>query len=275
MMGRFRMGWFRLVSRAVLAGAIALGACAKGDADVDGGPGTDGDGGGGVDAPGGPRPDAPPSGTEICDGVDNDGDQFVDEGELCVGAPNATGRCNGMLGCVVDTCTSGFFDIDGVYDNGCECTADPLETGTDDCTAARDLGDLTDSAAAALEVIGNVVPETDADWYRFRAVDAADAACDAFHVRVLFLDNPDDQYAVDVWRGGCGATQVCAAGTDMQWYTNFLNGMVGQCPCGPTSTNHCDDETSEFHVRVARKPGAPLTCANYRLEVSNGKYPAP
>ena len=99
--------------------------------------------------------------------------------------------------------------------------------------------------------------------------------CDDFHVRVQFLDNPDEQFVIDVWRGGCGMEQLCDGGTDVQWYTNFFAGGIGECPCGPTAANHCDDDTAEYHVRVRRKDGVAASCVNYTLEISNGVYPAP
>jgi len=253
---------------------VLAGACAKGNPAVDGGGGGDGDGGGtrADAAPG--RPDATP-GVEVCDGLDNDGDTFVDEGDdLCAGAPNATGRCNGMLGCVVESCEDGYFDIDTVFDNGCECAREASETNLNDCANAVDLGDFSDTNSG-VELLGNLLPEGDVDWYRFRAVDTADAVCDNFHVRTLLLENPGGEYVVDVFRGGCGGEQVCDGGTDMQWYTNFSAGGAGECPCGPTSTNHCDDDTAEFVVSVRRKDGAAVTCGEYKLEVSNGRYPAP
>ena len=267
------MGFSRL-ALVVLSSALVLGACAKGRTDVDSGPGGDSDAGG-------PRPDARPGGridagpnTEVCDGMDNDADTFIDEGDLCTDTIDGTGRCNGLLGCVIDTCNEGFYDVDGEYSTGCECMGDALETEADTCAGARDLGDIPDTNQF-IEIIGNIVPETDEDWYRFRAVDSPDAVCDTFHVRAQFLVNPDDQYVVDVWRGGCGMEQVCDGGKDLQWYTNFSAAGVGECPCGPTATNHCDDDTAEYHVRVRRGGAAALTCATYTLEISNGKYPAP
>ena len=69
--------------------------------------------------------------------------------------------------------------------------------------------------------------------------------------------------------------QICDGGIDTQWYTNFFAGGVGECPCGPTAANHCDDDTAEYHVRVRRTGATAVSCVTYTLEISNGKYPAP
>jgi hypothetical protein len=81
----------------------------------------------------------------------------------------------------------------------------------------------------------------------------------------------------EVLRGGCaGGNAICAASTDFNWYTNFYAGGKGECPCtgspGTANTNICADNSAWFYVRVFRKDGAPLTCDNYEIEVSNAVY---
>jgi hypothetical protein len=216
-------------------------------------------------------------GVEICNGQDDDGDQFIDEGapeDLCAAVPNGTPRCNGLLGCVIDACEDGYYDIDMQVENGCECSPDAAEDNSVMCADARNLGSFADSSTS-MEVTGNIVGIDDEDWYSFTANDSADSSCDSFHARALLVENPSDQFVIDVWRGGCNGSQICSGVADMQWYTNFSAGGVGECPCGPTSTNHCGSDTATFVVRVRRRAGMPLTCDNYKLEVSNGKYPAP
>jgi hypothetical protein len=237
------------------------------------------DGGGAGD--GGGAPDAT-VGVEICDGIDNDDDQFVDEGgdELCGEIPNATPQCNGFGGCRIGSCAMGFIDVDNQYGNGCECGQEATETFTDACEVAVDLGQVPDTNTV-LNVIGNLAPVDDVDYYRFTAIDQPDVSCDSFHVRVQVVDDTDAEFQVEVWRGGCGGAQVCPGSTDFQWYTNYqVPGVpaTGQCPCTPNpdpATNNCQDETAEFIVKVMRAPGKPLSCTDYQVEVSNGTYPAP
>jgi hypothetical protein len=256
--------------------ACVTAGCAHGSSDRDGAaPGNDGGQPGSDAGPG--AVDAGPPGVEICDGLDNDADFFIDEGSLlalCGEPAHGTARCNGMLGCVVESCEDRYYDIDGAFANGCECELEASEQGADACASAVDLGDFADTNAA-MDRLGNLIPAGDVDFYRLRAVDTPDTSCDTFHVRALLLDNPGDEYLLDVWRGGCGATPLCEGVTDMQWYTNFSAGGVGECPCGPTEVNHCNDDTAEYIVGVRRADGKPVSCAGYRLELSNGKYAAP
>lgn len=259
-----------VVRLVVLLSAVLAVGCAEGSSGIDSGAGDDAGGGATDSAPG-----ADVNKTlEVCDGMDNDGDTFVDEGDLCLDVANGSGRCWGTMGCIVESCEAGFYDIDEQYDSGCECQIEASETGDDDCATAVDLGDVEDTNTV-IDLVGNLIPDGDVDWYRFRAVDSADTTCDNFHVRTLLTENPAEEYVVDVFRGGCGGEQICDSGIDMQWYTNFSAGGAGECPCGPTAGNHCDDDTSEFVISIRRKGGATLSCANYNVEVSNGKYPAP
>ncbi len=268
---------------ALLLAAVAGGCAGAQGGDIDGGAGVI-DSGGDVDVNTGP--DAPIA-PEICDGRDNDGDQFIDEGtpeELCGMIDHGTPRCNGLAGCAVDACSTGFADVDGNFANGCECAEEAGELGSTVCEEGTNLGDLPDSNTEMV-VTGNLVPLGDVDFIRFRAVDTPDDACDKFHVRAKFLDNPGDEFLFEVTRGGCGGTTICPSpgSTDMQWYTNYTNGASppsGQCPCTPASApsatvNTCLDDTAEFVVKVVRAPGKPVSCNSYKLEISSGKYAAP
>ncbi|MSP17686.1 MAG: hypothetical protein EXR73_13965 [Myxococcales bacterium] len=272
-----------LRSPLVLLG-VALAACASGAGD-------DSDGAGiGPDvtsvridaAP--PAPDAPTL-SEVCDGQDNDGDQFVDEGTaeaLCSVVANAAPVCNGLGGCAVATCSAGFVDLDLRFDTGCECANEPGESEVDECATAFDLGELPDTNTLLL-VEGTLAPENDVDHYRFRAVDVADDACDAFHVRITLAAEHQAEFAIDVRRGGCEGTLECEATPDYAWFTNFTAGpppAAGECPCyvpgGPDQAlNHCTDDSADYIVRVYRVPGAVPTCTSYQIELSNGHYPAP
>jgi hypothetical protein len=271
-----------VVSTCVALGvSAALAGCAGASGgEIDAASGVLDGAGGDPDA----APDAPP-GVEICDGQDNDGDQFVDEGtpeELCGVVEHGTPKCNGLAGCAVDACSPGFADVDGLYSSGCECAEEPGELGSTVCDEGANLGDLPDSNTEMI-VTGNLVPVGDVDFYRFHAVDVADDACDKFHVRVMFLENPDDEFLVEVTRGGCAGTVICPGATDAQWYTNFTDGATpptGQCPCVPESApsatvNTCSDDSADFVVKVVRAPGKPVSCHGYKLEISNGKYAAP
>ncbi len=101
------------------------------------------------------------SGTEVCDGVDNDCDGVVDDGfdlksdqncgscgNRCDTLANANASCQvklGVVGCAITSCVAGNVDLDKQPANGCEqtCTASGREVCNgvdDDCDGTVDDG---------------------------------------------------------------------------------------------------------------------------------------
>ena len=210
---------------------------------------------------------------DVCNAVDDDCSGTPDDGAPAVSCAPGTGTCiSGACGC-----PPGQYDLDSMPDNGCECMGTPGPDVGLDCTAPQDLGDVADSAQMQM-IAGNVLPATRDVWYRFRGVDSADTSCDALHVRLQFLTNPDSAFEFTVFRGACGTLPVGCADmgyTDFSFATDFTMGMTGECPCTAAPTdgvNVCGDQTAEYFVRVRRKPGMPVACAGYTLELTNGVY---
>ena len=234
---------------------------------------------------------------ELCDGVAQNCAGLIDPypaADMCP-APGQTDPtveqwiCDppepGVDGCRIGHCAPELHDIDQDTSNGCECEGFPASTQGLACDAAIDVGDLSDAAAVAVIVSGNVAPLDRSVWYRFRGVDSPDVGCDQYHVRVRFLENPGSQFGFEVRRGSCQAspdTHVPIG--DYTWATDLretIGGqMRGQCPCtaqgAPRVVNIsvCENDTAEYFVRVFRVPEldeAP-TCEPYVLELSNGLY---
>jgi hypothetical protein len=143
---------------------------------------------------------------------------------------------------------------------------------------AIDVGDLSDSGQTMM-VAGNAMPDDRDVWYRFRGVDEVDTSCDNYHVRVQLTANPGDVFGFYVYRGTCDAAECPEMGpfTDYRWATDFRDAAgVGECPCTPApgaaGVNTCDDDTSEYFVRVFRRPGTTVSCESYSLEITNGVY---
>ncbi len=221
---------------------------------------------------------------EVCDLQDNDCNGQVDDGspqQLCGQVPNGTPRCEAGS-CVIDSCSDGYADLDGQYDNGCECAV--TASGGPTCDQAEDLGQLDDSGQT--QVVSGILGADGEVWYRVRAVDLPDsglANCDTFHFRVQFLTNPDDSYRMEVYEGDCTQAPSCTqAITDFAWYTNHREGSgesaVGECPCldDPTTNgegyNQCQDDTRVFFIRVFKVQGGQVNCTAFDLELSNGVY---
>jgi hypothetical protein len=238
--------------------------------------------------------DVHPTVVELCDGLDNDCDGDVDEGEAvtsCGVIAHGNVVCND--GCVIDECEGGYFDLNDAFADGCECQLETGEVANQTCVDAEFLGDLADSSSSTSRT-GKIVPVDDSDWFKFHAVDGLDPdGCDTFHVRVRLLKNPNDAYAFDVYRGGCaGADHLCSEATIFEYMTDFHKentqpgGEGGECPCAPdanhaltpdnfkddtsAATHQCTSQTADFYVRVFRKPGAPIACDDYQIEFSNG-----
>ncbi|MFO0570930.1 MAG: putative metal-binding motif-containing protein [Polyangiaceae bacterium] len=233
-----------------------------------------------------------PGNAEICDGKDNNCNNSIDQVDtpinlLCPNGAHVTASvCNGALGCEVDKCSSGYFDLDSTFSNGCECQAQPALTSGTACGSAIDVGTLADVSAGAVTAQGNVPYAGREIWYRFNATDDVDTAGDEFHVDIRFLTNPGNQYRMEVYRGNCpgaGGVQLSSGETQQtDWKTDFNTTSVGcssgPLPCGQgdcTGTpvlgkTTCDDNGANFFIRIT-SAGSP-TCSTYNLEMSNGKY---
>jgi hypothetical protein len=128
-------------------GTCVMSSCNAGFVDLDGDPAT------------GCEYACTATGTESCNGVDDDCDGMVDEGfdlmtnamhcGLCGRAcvfPNATGACVAGV-CGIASCAAGFLDVDGDPATGCEYMCTPSGAGDtcngmdDDCDGAVDESD--------------------------------------------------------------------------------------------------------------------------------------
>ena len=246
--------------------------CVPGDRDIDGDgvtAATDCDETNAMIAPG--RPD-------VCNTIDDDCSGTVDDAAPAILCAPGTGQClSGVCGC-----PPGQFDLDSLPDNGCECAAVPGDGSGTGCGTPIDLGALVDSGQMQM-VSGNGLPAGRDTWYRFRGVDAADTSCDALHVRVQFVTNPDAAFEFTVFRGTCATLPDGCTDSGYRVFsfsTDFTMGsgasMTGECPCTSTpvdGANICGDQTADYFVRVRRTVGGPaLSCMSYTLELSNGVY---
>ncbi len=247
--------------------------CVPGDVDIDG------DGAVAADDCDETDPERYPGRAEDCNSIDDDCDEMVDEGDpatLCESYPGGGICISGSCGC-----PPGTFDLDRAI-AGCECVAmPPLDQGLD-CASAIDLGNFDDSGTM-MPISGNVMPDDRETWYRFRAIDTPDTACDNYHVRVLFTANPSDTFEFTVFRGTCDTIECADSGfTDYEWATDLrqdvMGTLTGQCPCtapgatGVTDVSICEDDSSDYFIRVRRRAGSMLACDSYTIEVSNGIY---
>jgi hypothetical protein len=210
--------------------------------------------------------------------VDDDCNALVDDGDALAscGAPaNGTAACED--GCVIAGCADGWADLNGEFDDGCETM---LDTYPEVCGSASNLGTVSDSGSS-LTASGTIAPAGDEDWITFTAQDSPDAGtgCDEYHVTIALTDNPGGVFAMEVRRGGCGATAECEDpaltsydfALDFQGSGDWGSEVRGECPCAdPTygGVNLCSDDTAPYFVRVYRPDGG-ASADPYTLTVSN------
>ncbi len=214
---------------------------------------------------------------ESCNGIDDDCDGAADDGtgvSLCGSIPNGTPACTGGA-CIISSCTTNYYNLNGIFADGCECGADSYDYTGADCDHAYDLGTVLDSSAQVVTVTGRLVPAGDVDWFVITASDDVDSVGDEFEFEVAFITNPGNALRFDVYRGNC-STVACTAVSDcFNWYTDFRSGSgttaTGENPCRTTPTlnyNMCTSNTSAYYIRVYRASGT-TTCTDYVLRISN------
>ncbi len=227
-----------------------------------------------------------PGAVEQCNGVDDNCNTQVDEGNatsMCGQVTNGIPKCAGGK-CTVGECSSEFYDVDKLFETGCECGSDSndvIKTGIT-CQTAIDLGTLSDPGGAAVAT-GNIVPADDTDWFSFTAVDAADSGCNDHTVRAKFTQGAD-KFRFQVYRGGCDLVDnlLCDDTDDFKWSVNFYNASAGECPCssevGPpgvggeaTPTTHtCASHGAKYYLKVYKKDGVPDSCGTYIIQITVG-----
>lgn len=233
-----------------------------------------------------------PNPKEVCDGKDNDCNGFTDEGSINVLCPQvqyATSKCeNGQ--CKIENCVSGYYDVDQIYSNGCECQADSndIQGVGNTCAGALAIqSEFVDSQQTYIDITGKIIPYDDEDWYRVVArddvADDRNKGGDNFHFAVRFLNNPNDAYQLEIRENDCSNANVkCINDTIFEWRTNFRGDVVsggfyeGENPCTVScisnnfTTNCCNDNSRVYFIRIYRKQGAPYVCDSYTIRISNG-----
>jgi len=229
-----------------------------------------------------------PGATEQCNGLDDNCNNSLDEGNpvaMCGSVAHGTPLCtNGS--CVIGSCDLNFYDMDNVFDSGCECGEDENDIGMNGnlCTQALNLGTLNQGGIPGAAA-GNLVPGKDEDWYTFVAQDAPDDGCNDFTLHAEFTQGAEF-FRFQVYKDGCDKVDnlLCDDTDIFHWTVNFYtdNPAKGECPCsyevGPQGTGHyaepgknfCESHGGKYYIKVYRKQGVPANCENYKLIISNG-----
>jgi hypothetical protein len=216
---------------------------------------------------------------ETCNGLDDNCNGTPDDGSatvLCGSVLHGTPACTSGS-CVISSCDTGWYDIDGIFSSGCECARDTYEPAGGSCTSAFNLGTLTDYPGTYITVNANIIPSGDVDWYRVTVTDDSDTTGDEFEFEVVFTSNPGGALRFDVYRGSCSSLHCSGVNDCMNWYTDFRGSVSGEIrgenPCRTYSApgyNRCTNNGTTYYIRVYRASGS-TTCVNYSLRLSNNR----
>jgi hypothetical protein len=218
---------------------------------------------------------------EICNGMDDNCSGQIDEGNpdtLCafMGSPppNANWACtNGT--CTLGTCDPGwanFLDA-GTVASGCTCTVNPAEPNAT-CAQATNKGSISSTGGGSLVITSTLSSPTDVNVWSFASTDVAQTGTNSYNVTINFTEpTPNNEFRMDVERSSTCADAPTGGATDITSYTwcvNASNADAGELVCGPTAIHHCNDDGSQYYVRVHRAAGVTPTCTPYQLTITGG-----
>lgn len=180
-------------------------------------------------------------------------------GMVCVGNVAAT-TCQSSA-CGVSACNAGYFNVDGLCSGGCECQA---STVSNQCSAPISLGAAIGIGQSA-STSANLVPAGQEAWYIATFTGNTNPA---YHPHVVLTTNPGSAFLFDIRTSCAGAAISCGveggasnAVTDGETFKPASNGYTNVIPLvGNNGT---------ILIHVFRKAGAPLTCDQFTLKVSN------
>lgn len=204
---------------------------------------------------------------ERCDGVDNDCDGVVDGpgSEQSCDLPNATADCIAGA-CAIAECDSGYHDVDGSDQTGCECPSDvdePAPFAMNVSNSGRYLGAF-DDCDFVQSLSRNLVPGADEeDFYRFFI--AANVLCD-FNLGASLSVPAGTDYDLRLykWDGGSWSllgSSTSSGSTAEQVQCGGCNVVCGGCGCSGCSAE------GTYGVQVRRAAGAAVTCEGYALTI--------
>jgi hypothetical protein len=167
--------------------------------------------------------------------------------------------------CQIDSCKTGWNDLDGTFATGCECQSERSgnDIGSTCFTGfmAPTLGDKCTSKPAEVTYTGNLSSPDDIDLYYFRTEDGGGVFCDTFSdsaaTKVQLVNGPP---------GLAMCVRIADNGTGCGGYTTFYD------PALCSSTNVVQDghagpnDNHDNTVWLMWKPGAAPVCASYTIK---------
>lgn len=156
--------------------------------------------------------------------------------------------------CAVAACDAGWFNVDGVHPNGCEC----LDGGHNSCGSATSVGSL--GIGGSTERTGRIVSAGE-DWYVVSFPPAGNYGGGS--PRVQLVGGTSD-YRFDVFSGCGGGSFGCGGSLDDFQFTDNQSNLAPPFPQGYTTVPRSNPWPSTVYVRVTRITGG-LICSDYTL----------
>ena len=212
-------------------------------------------------------------------------------GTICNIPPYAQSVACQSSTCKITACSSTYYDINGNYNDGCECRQDSDDIAGSGNTSdtAIDLGTLQDSAKQYTQVTGkNIVPTSDVDWYKVVAQDVATVGYNNFDFIVEIVgcnaNNPAAcEFQIEVYKDVVDNNhKMCSDDVYYRFTVNFRSDVdsngknEGENPCTASCisndfvNNCCHNYTATYYIKVYRRAGAAASCNSYTLKVTNG-----
>jgi hypothetical protein len=196
-------------------------------------------------------------GTEICDAIDQDCDNNVNEGSCSL--PNAISSCS-SASCTITSCNPGFSHCDASQTNGCETQ----HTGWSNGAPGEDLGDWDADAVYGTLCTGGgscqgpIVTRTGTQG-RFFTIDAVEGSgcCAYVSMRFELLVPPGADYDLFVSGSGCFA--------DPGWQS--INGTGQTESIVVWCNDDCAGANNSFTTNVEVRHYSGASCSPWTLNV--------
>lgn len=205
-----------------------------------------------------------PGAQEVCDAIDQNCDSILNNGVASVMCPLtaevASTECHVSNVCAVLTCSPDYYDVNRVYNDGCECADDSF--GGPTCQTAYDVGPI--QAGQTATITGRLPDPSSVDW--LLVTFPINGRPGSGNVQVQLTARPDPSYTLEV-RQSCGAGPTgCGSGGNANGVTHYQfldNQSYGQTAWSSNGTSW----PNALYIKVKRSGGVP-SCATYTVTIS-------